>query len=717
MKRSSPTNHSQDEHKEKAPRRQEPVSCQFCRTKKLKCDRMFPCSNCRARKVSCISTGGHADPLRTQLVSPTSVESSGQEIEELNVRLRRLEELLTKIANPLSSSIDISSGISRQETPAEDVQITNTVSWLESDAFEHRNPHASTNYDLLSYDDEITQNFAASFLSSSGASVRIGLDTQALALLPSRKHAKVLVEYFIDTVLRIYHIIHVPTLESHLNNLYDDLEQNQQPQYDQLGLLSTVFALSVYFQGVEPLSLTRRWTLLAQKAMCAANFIGMPTIASIQTALLIAQHLLPNIGGIATFRVLFTTAMHSARSLGFDQLDSVQSKKRRDGKQLNYIELEIKRRIWWHITSTDWQVNPDPFFMPYLTKFRIMSFMSGPQSGTYMIHPLQMRCDYPSHVNDADIGPPGNYSQPLSVETDMTYSMFRFQLSVICREIVDAMQNLDCEMHELPYETVLSFDKKLSTMMTEIPPAFRMDSKSRAQHKDLDAKYPFFAVQRSAGHFGVQTRFTRLHRPYLARGARDPRFSYSRMICLRSARSVLELGTELIDWGKKQNFQSVRLWTVTHHIFVATVILVMDFCLNKDDPRSEERKAEIKDAFKMLETCQETSTMAKRGLQQLRDILRRGTSSPKEALSQIQLNDNQARDPSNSISSSMQQDSDLRMPKAMATFPGLDVNDPSSRVDWENVDFDTIDDINFDVDLSASDFEALFLQGMTPQCG
>lgn len=75
---------------------------------------------------------------------------------------------------------------------------------------------------------------------------------------------------------------------------------------------------------------------------------------SIQVVLLIAQHLLPNIGGIATFRVLFTTAMHSARSLGFDQIDSTQSKKRRAGKALNYVELETKRRIWWHIVSTDW---------------------------------------------------------------------------------------------------------------------------------------------------------------------------------------------------------------------------------------------------------------------------------------------------------------------------------------------------------------------------
>ncbi|KAF7885602.1 uncharacterized protein EAF02_004111 [Botrytis sinoallii] len=674
MKRSSPTHPFQDGRKEKIARRQDPVSCQFCRTKKLKCDRSFPCSNCRARRLPCVSAAGQADVPSSQPINSFSVGSS--------------------------SSKDTASVVSTQETPAEDAQITNTVSWLESDAFEHRGLHESTNCNLLCYDGEITQTFAASFLGTSATTVRTGVDAQSLRSLPSRKHARVLFDYFVDNIVWIYHIIHIPTLESHLKRLYDDLDQNLQPQIDHVALLSAVFALSVYFQGAEPLSETHRWTLLAQKALCAANFIGKPTMESIQTVLLIAQHLLPNIGGIATFRVLFTTAMHSARSLGFDYLDSAQSKKRRVGKELDYVELETKRRIWWHIVSTDW----------------IMSFMSGPQSGTYMIHPQQMKCDYPSNANDVDIGSLGDYKQPSCMETDMTYSTFRYQLSIICREIVDAMQNLGCEIHELPYETVLNFDRKLICMVSEIPPAFRIDAKSRARYKDLDVKYPFLAVQRTAGHFGIQTRFTRLHRPYLARGTHDPRFSYSRMVCLRSARSVIELGTELTHWGKKQNFQPVRMWTVTHHIFVATVILVMDFCLNKDDPRSEERKAEIMDAFKMLESCQETSTIARRGLEQLRDILRRGTSSTEEALAQVQNHRDAYHDASSSINSSKQRNSDFRMPEPMALFPGLNINDPCSRVDWENVDFDTIEDINFDTDFSASDFEALFHDEMASQC-
>ncbi|QSZ32182.1 hypothetical protein DSL72_001753 [Monilinia vaccinii-corymbosi] len=67
--------------------------------------------------------------------------------------------------------------------------------------------------------------------------------------------------------------------------------------------------------------------------------------------------------------------------------------------------------------------------------------------------------------------------------------------------------------------------------------------------------------------------------------------------------------------------------------------------------------------------------------------------------SQIQPKDNEARDASNSINSPMQPNSDFRMPGATATF----------------TDFDTIEDIRFDVDLSAGDLEALFHKGVNAQ--
>jgi hypothetical protein len=52
MKRSSRSAEPEND-RTKATRRQEAVSCEFCRKKKLKCDRLANCSNCRARKLPC----------------------------------------------------------------------------------------------------------------------------------------------------------------------------------------------------------------------------------------------------------------------------------------------------------------------------------------------------------------------------------------------------------------------------------------------------------------------------------------------------------------------------------------------------------------------------------------------------------------------------------------------------------------------------------------
>lgn len=56
-------------------------------------------------------------------------------------------------------------------------------------------------------------------------------------------------------------------------------------------------------------------------------------------------------------------------------------------------------------------------------------------------------------------------------------------------------------------------------------------------------------------------------------------------------------------------------------MYVSTVVLVMDYCFNPDEPRARERKEEIKECFRLLESGHDGSTMATRGLQKLGEIL------------------------------------------------------------------------------------------------
>ena len=71
---------------EKQGARQRPISCRFCRSRKLRCSRESPCSNCVSRGIRC-EVG---NPVGS---SPEARSSSDAALLE---RIRKLEDLLEK---------------------------------------------------------------------------------------------------------------------------------------------------------------------------------------------------------------------------------------------------------------------------------------------------------------------------------------------------------------------------------------------------------------------------------------------------------------------------------------------------------------------------------------------------------------------------------------------------------------------------------------------
>ncbi len=340
---------------------------------------------------------------------------------------------------------------------------------------------------------------------------------------------------------------------------------------------------------------------------------------------------------------------------------------------------------------------------------RILCFMSGAQCGHYNLPPNHMAVDYPSNVDDDRITPDGNYAQPDHVHTELSYFRFRIKISKAIREMADDAWDLSCSIDELPYETILKFDKKFSGFLTM--PEYDLPSHAAASEVRLLAR------QRDMVSFGTHTRLGRLHRPYLARGGIDPRFAYSRMVCLRSARTVIEIGKRMTA---ADDLMSLRYWCVNHHIFVATVILVMDYCFNRDEPRAKERKEEILDSFRLLEGAPGDSTIANRGLWKLRRLLGE-RPMPKEAgLGMIPPNIDEAKadilkndfvpppclHAPNSGEVVFQGSNQLPLSYPDEPFAGNSLESPSS---WQDFDFSDINNFNFDVNLDISQFEPLFL--------
>lgn len=248
---------------------------------------------------------------------------------------------------------------------------------------------------------------------------------------------------------------------------------------------------------------------------------------------------------------------------------------------------------------------------------------SGPQEGTYLCHPSQMNVLQPTNTDDCYITRTEiNRIFPLDQPTEMCYVTMKYWLGSLIRSFTDLACSTGLEVDELEYDQVLLLDAQMNKCIKELPYFFQLDEASRARSKQIDAERPYIAWQREMLHFGIHTRLSRLHRPFLTRGYKDPKYAYSRMICLRSARCVIELEKSMRLSGNDMHSQSTsRLWIVIHHVFMATVTLVMDYCINRDDPRGEERKREILDCYAVLEMEKEGSDIAKKGLEHLKRVM------------------------------------------------------------------------------------------------
>jgi hypothetical protein len=76
------------EQREKQSSRQRPISCKFCRVRKLRCSRESPCSSCVSRGIPC--TLDQPEPQ-----SPSSTNSPDSEV---ITQLRQIKEILEERA-------------------------------------------------------------------------------------------------------------------------------------------------------------------------------------------------------------------------------------------------------------------------------------------------------------------------------------------------------------------------------------------------------------------------------------------------------------------------------------------------------------------------------------------------------------------------------------------------------------------------------------------
>lgn len=227
----------------------------------------------------------------------------------------------------------------------------------------------------------------------------------------------------------------------------------------------------------------------------------------------------------------------------------------------------------------------------------------------------------PLNIEDEDMA--SETPAPLSTPTCMSYTLCRISLAEACSFLVDRLAPYHHLHRDPPYSMILQLDATLVAEYAKIPSFFRFDPASRLEHEQLYRDRPSFVLQRSFLEQGWEARICRLHRPWLIRGARDSRYSYSYMIALRSARKIIEaervMGEDPTSLAPASSF----FWPILHHVFIASVVLLIDVCWNRDDVLTEPRKQEVLDACRILSRAQEASPSAREGVHAMMAVMRK----------------------------------------------------------------------------------------------
>lgn len=250
----------------------------------------------------------------------------------------------------------------------------------------------------------------------------------------------------------------------------------------------------------------------------------------------------------------------------------------------------------------------------------------GPGEGTYVINPLHMDVRKPLNANDEDLVEGEELvGRPISHPTNMSYFLQRIRLAEVVREFVGKTPlSTASNPDKNTYDIVLEMDSTIERFIDELP-AFLMMDAQELQKLPMDdtQRKPGIIVQRHIMKIFVHGHRCKLHLPYLARGAVEPAYARSRRVCLESAQLVIQTEHELEGEYTTFNLTRLRLCLILHSVFIASIVLLLDFCLGVDTTEKEQRRRDLVKAWNILEAAKEHSKPTARIQDLLRQVMKK----------------------------------------------------------------------------------------------
>ena len=188
-----------------------------------------------------------------------------------------------------------------------------------------------------------------------------------LVWLPTQGEAVQLFENYAKNIDYLQHVLHASSVRILLDKVYMYLAKRQPVESSHVALLLSIFASTAYYWTsrndddllfLSPQDANQASLLWSKAALDVLEHSRRTTSGSIEDiqATVILSFLVFNLEGFsATSRSLMSTALIIARDLSLYKVDA-HHHGREGSLQEDSVEIEIKRRVWWHIVATDWYV-------------------------------------------------------------------------------------------------------------------------------------------------------------------------------------------------------------------------------------------------------------------------------------------------------------------------------------------------------------------------
>ncbi|KAJ4206860.1 hypothetical protein NW767_003153 [Fusarium falciforme] len=406
-----------------------PRSCIHCRQRKIKCDRQHPCCHCVRSKLECVFPTGrgraakkprtHIDgPLLDRLHRLEATITSLKKERDLNSPKEAVDSAnyaqspsLDQVGDPSSSNADVDSPIENQlgRLMIDDTRsyYVSNILWtnLGNEIEELRDMlHESVSEDEDYPPTEVAESTTGPSPGTSGALLGFrSLSHSLKSFHPPLPQSVTLFRLFSENVVPLVHLFHMPTTR----RMYWDAVVSDSLDRNTEALLFAIYYSAVISMdeaqcenvtGLTRTSALDKYRFAFEQAMARANFLCTQSMTLLQAVVLFLSAL-RNEDESRTTWSLTSLAFHIAQAMGLHRDGAVFG--------LKPLEVELRRRLWWHICLIDIRSSE---FHGYEPVARGSSFDTKP----------------PLNINDCDINaqmkdPPPEHEGA----TEMTFCLVR----------------------------------------------------------------------------------------------------------------------------------------------------------------------------------------------------------------------------------------------------------------------------------------------------